>query len=207
MCGRRYHVFIKDVQTCRNSSVVEMLKLWGCRIFSRKNYRSWHLCWVCVLHYEGRILKAILKNGVFTTSKLSGAPRFTSPGDQPFPLRERPKKSTKAQVYDARRWCKWEVCFCLNSWAAEKVARKSGCKGTYALRQVPGHDRVLMTPVEPMHLVKNIAEHIVHLISGIKDSRKVWLDEQARGRFSLAWVVPNSRQLPPVPFVPSSSES
>ena len=42
----------------------------------------------------------------------------------------------------------------------KKVACKSGCKGTYALWQVPGHDRVLMTPVEPMHAVKNIAEHI-----------------------------------------------
>ena len=85
-------------------------------------------------------------------------------------------------------------------------ARKSGCKGTYTLRQVPGHDRLLMTPVEPMHLVKNIAERIVHLISGIEDSRKVHLDEQAKGRFSSAWVVTSSRQLPPATFVLSSSE-
>ena len=86
---------------------------------------------------------------------------------------------------------------CVSASTAEQqkeVARKSGCKGTYALQQIPGHDRVLMTPVEPMLLVKNIAEHIVQLISGIKDSRKVFLDEQARGRFSSAWVVSNSRQ-------------
>ena len=37
----------------------------------------------------------------------------------------------------------------------KKVAQKSGCKGPYSLRRLPGHDR-FNTPVDPMHLIKNI---------------------------------------------------
>ena len=88
----------------------------------------------------------------------------------------------------------------------KKEVRKTGCKGSYALRKAPGHDRVRMTPVEPMHLIKNIAEHMVLLISGVEDSKKVRLDEQVRGRFPSAWVSPGCKQLPPAPFVLSSSE-
>lgn len=39
-----------------------------------------------------------------------------------------------------------------------------GCKGPYSLRRLPFHDRYQNTPVEPMHLLKNIAEHIVKLL-------------------------------------------
>ena len=53
---------------------------------------------------------------------------------------------------------------------------KEARKGMYAFRQVPGHDAVLMTPVKPMHLVKNITEYIRHLISGIEASTKDCLD-------------------------------
>ena len=88
----------------------------------------------------------------------------------------------------------------------KKEVRKSGCKGTYALRKLPGHDRVLMTPVEPMHLIKNIAEHVVLLISGMEDSKKVRLEEQHRGRFESAWISRNTKQLPPAPFVLTAME-
>ena len=88
----------------------------------------------------------------------------------------------------------------------KKEVRKTGCKGTYPLRKAPGHDRIRMTSVEPMHLVKNIVEHMVLLISGVEDSRKVRLEEQMRGRFPSTWVSSGSKQLPPAPFVLSSSE-
>ena len=63
-----------------------------------------------------------------------------------------------------------------------------------------------MTLVEPMHLVKNIAEQLVLLVSGIQDSRKVHLEEQMRGGFPSAGVPPGSKLLPPATFVLSSSE-
>lgn len=53
------------------------------------------------------------------------------------------------------------------------IARETGCKGNYALRKLPNHDRFLNTPVEPIHLIKNIVEHVVCLLSGLEDSYKV----------------------------------
>ena len=53
----------------------------------------------------------------------------------------------------------------------KKLARLSGCKGTYSLSQLSNHDRYLNTPVEPMHLLKNVVEHVVRLLSGAEDSR------------------------------------
>ena len=50
------------------------------------------------------------------------------------------------------------------------LQQDTGCKGLYALRRLPGHDRLLNTPVDPMHLIKNVAEHIVRLVSGTEDS-------------------------------------
>ena len=58
------------------------------------------------------------------------------------------------------------------------IALETGCKGTYALRRLPNHDRYLNTPVEPMHLIKNIVEHIVKLLSGVEDSIKVRAEEK-----------------------------
>ena len=61
----------------------------------------------------------------------------------------------------------------------EKIgkARITGCKGSYSLRKLPLHDRILNTPVDPMHLVKNIAEHCVKFITGIEDSLVRWLSK------------------------------
>lgn len=53
------------------------------------------------------------------------------------------------------------------------IARETGCKGNYALRKLPNHDRFLNTSVEPIHLIKNIVEHVVCLLSGLEDSYKV----------------------------------
>lgn len=66
-----------------------------------------------------------------------------------------------------------------------QIAQETGCKGTYALRKLPNHDRILGTPVEPMHLIKNIVEHVVRLITGSEDSHKV---QQEKG-FAIGSVI------------------
>ena len=50
------------------------------------------------------------------------------------------------------------------------LIQKTGCKGAYALRRASSHNRILNTPVDPMHLVKNIVEHVVNVIVGSEDS-------------------------------------
>ena len=50
-----------------------------------------------------------------------------------------------------------------------------------------------------MHLIKNILEHLVHLISGVEDSRRVREEERLRNRFESSWIT-TSTQLPPAPF-------
>lgn len=66
------------------------------------------------------------------------------------------------------------------------MLQNSGCTGDY-LRRLPFHDRFLNTPVEPMHLLKNISERIVKLLSGLRDTLKVRLDEKERKRFCTSW--------------------
>ena len=54
-----------------------------------------------------------------------------------------------------------------------------------------------------MHLVKNISEHIVKLISGSEDSAKVRNEEQLRGRFASSWLIQGQGSksiLPPTPY-------
>jgi hypothetical protein len=90
----------------------------------------------------------------------------------------------------------------------KKIFQESGCKGPYSLIKLPSHDRYLSTPVEPMHLIKNIAEHIVKLLSGIEDSLKVRLEEKNRKRFRTAWVKSGHERepLPQAPFSLSQQE-
>ena len=80
------------------------------------------------------------------------------------------------------------------------IAQKHGCKGSYSLRQMPYHDRIINTPVEPMHLVKDIVEHIVRLLCGMEDSFKVRREEKMRGRFPTSWIQEGDDNLPPAPF-------
>ena len=70
----------------------------------------------------------------------------------------------------------------------KKIHQETGCKGSYALRRLPHHDRYLNTPVEPMHLFKNLAEHIVKLLSGFSDTEKVRNEEQNCSRFKEVWI-------------------
>ena len=65
--------------------------------------------------------------------------------------------------------------------ARTTLMQRTGCKGSYTLHRLPHHERHINTPVEPMHWVKNISEHIVRMISGSADSIKVRSKEQLRG--------------------------
>lgn len=92
----------------------------------------------------------------------------------------------------------------------KEVIQSCGCTGDYSLRRLPNHDRYLNTPVEPMHVLKNIAERIVKLLSGITDTVKVRLDEQKRKRFRSSWIKESSKAgssitIPQAPFSISKS--
>ena len=88
-----------------------------------------------------------------------------------------------------------------------KLVQSDGCKGKYILRKLPFHDRFLSMPVEPMHLIKDIIEHIVKLLGGFEDSVKVRNEEQTRNRFRCSWIEKgNSKVLPPAPFTLSKEE-
>ena len=62
-----------------------------------------------------------------------------------------------------------------------------GYKGVSPLHKLPQHERILNTPVDPMHLIKNVGSHIVNLISGHEDSVKVRQQEKHLGRFKNLW--------------------
>lgn len=82
-----------------------------------------------------------------------------------------------------------------------EIAQECGCKGSYSLRKLPLHERLLNTPVEPMHLIKNIVAHCINLIAGHEDSYKVREEEKFRKRFPTAWVEDQCQsKLPPAPF-------
>ena len=88
----------------------------------------------------------------------------------------------------------------------KQIVRQSGCTGVYSLRKLPNHDRYLNTPVEPMHLIKNIAERVVKLLSGETDTVKVRMEEKQRNRFRSSWttvITENGKEkiyVPPAPF-------
>ena len=97
--------------------------------------------------------------------------------------------------------------------ARTALTQSTGCKGSNSLRRLPHHDRHVNTPVDPMHLIKNIAEHVVKLITGVEDSIKVRTEEHTRGRFVSSRPIVNDPTkktkkiaLPPAPFRLSKSD-
>lgn len=44
------------------------------------------------------------------------------------------------------------------------ILQQSGCKGPYALQRAPYHERILNTPVDPMHVIKNIVDRFISLV-------------------------------------------
>ena len=117
--------------------------------------------------------------------------------------RKQPGKKTMAYINAANRKyaaasTKKEKC---------KQIKRNGCKGTCVLQKLPYHDRFLDTPVKPMHLIKDISEHIVRLLAGVEDSIKVRREEQSRRRFSSSWPTDSTRNLlPAAPFTFSREE-
>lgn len=81
-----------------------------------------------------------------------------------------------------------------------ELSQIDGCKGSYALRNLPHHDRLLNTPVEPMHLIKDIVEHIVRFIAGVEYSVKVRKEEKSCGRFPMSWITKEQEKLPAAVF-------
>ena len=118
---------------------------------------------------------------------------FPEKSVKPFPS---PKTMTYIDSANAK------YCAATSITERKQLSQVTGCKGPYSLRRLPFHDRYLNTPVEPMHLLKNIAEHIVKLVSGIADSVKVRQEEEMRHRFRSAWVRSgdDGKVLPPAPF-------
>ena len=82
----------------------------------------------------------------------------------------------------------------------KEIVQETGCKGHCAFQTLPHYDRYLNTPVEPMHLIKNIVEHMVRLISGGEDSEKVRAEEKQRGGFRSSWMKEGKSTLPAAPF-------
>ena len=83
----------------------------------------------------------------------------------------------------------------------KEVFQETGCKGPYPLRKLDLHDRIKNTPIDPMHLIKNIVVHVVNLIAGHEDSHKVRAEEKFRRRFPASWITdPYKGILPPAPF-------
>ena len=82
-----------------------------------------------------------------------------------------------------------------------EILRKTGCKGSYSLARLPLHDCISGTPIDPMHLVKDITEHCIRLITGYEDSVQVRNEEKHRKRFHSSGVEDErSSKLPSAPF-------
>ena len=154
------------------------------------------LLWLRLLLYYWWIFSAASKNCLPWSSCIS-----TGSGSSPSWPHEYvppiPKPKTQAYI----DWANGSYSAAVTNKERIKLARETGCKGPYSLRRLPHHDRYLSTPVEPVHLLKNVAERIVHTLNGIKDSLKVRREEE-RGRFRNTWVATGNekRPLPDAPF-------
>lgn len=124
------------------------------------------------------------------------------PSKDPVPLSPPQLKTT--EFVDSHNG---QLAAASTSAARHEVMRRSGCTGAYSLRSLPFHDRLLNTPVEPMHLLKNISERIVNIISGVTDTAKVRNEEKNLSRFKMSWVKMverNGKQVQCIPEAPFS---
>ena len=139
--------------------------------------------------------------------------RFLSPGDVlrrddiNFPMKVKhftqpPLLKTTSFVHEANK------IYVDETDANEKkmILQQTGCKGPYALHRSPLHERILNTPVEPMHVIKNVVKRMVELISGQEDSQKVRMEEKRRNRFRSSWITKEGSKLPAAPFVLSKEQ-
>ena len=127
-----------------------------------------------------------------------------------FPTKEVADKPPQAKTMEYVEKAISDVAKALSAKERKEVIQKCGCTGDYSLRRLPNHNRYLNTPVEPMHVLKNVAERIVKLLSGVTDTIKVRLDEQRRKRFRSTWVKKSSEDgsstiIPQAPFTISKT--
>ena len=72
------------------------------------------------------------------------------------------------------------------------------------MRALPCHNRIASTPAKPMHLIKNIAEHLVHFLV----MSKIYLSslkERLWNHFGSSWIIV-CNELPPALFSLSSDQ-
>ena len=79
------------------------------------------------------------------------------------------------------------------------ILQQSGYKGPYALQRAPYQEHILNTPIDPMHVIKNIVDRFISLV----DERILTKYEMKNngGRFHSTWLKEGSNVLPPAPFV------
>lgn len=56
--------------------------------------------------------------------------------------------------------------FIYNRHHAQLIAKFTGCKASYALMDLPHHDRINQTVPDAMHTIKDCVEKLVYLITG-----------------------------------------
>lgn len=113
-----------------------------------------------------------------------------------------PKLKTTEYVNDANQ----KYVAAHTSTERKELAQQTGCKGPCVLEKLPFHDRLLNTPVDPMHLIKNIVSHCVNLVAGNADSAKVREEEKLRKRFPMSWMIGSQGKLRPAPFCLSKED-
>ena len=82
----------------------------------------------------------------------------------------------------------------------KEVFQETGCKGPYPLRKLDLHDRIKNTPIDPMHLIKNIVVHVVNLIAGHEDLIKSVQKRNFEGDFLHHGLQTLIKAYPPAPF-------
>jgi len=82
----------------------------------------------------------------------------------------------------------------------KRIIKETGCKASFPLQLLDNHNRYDDVPVDPMHLMKNVVEHVVKLINGDNDTEKVRKQEEHLGRFRSTWMKPGDSKLPSAPF-------
>ena len=76
-----------------------------------------------------------------------------------------PKTSADWQI-KYPQWVILFMCLHVHRTQAKAIAKSTGCKGSYSLMNLPGHDRVRQTVPDAMHTVKDCVEKLVFLVIG-----------------------------------------
>ena len=84
-----------------------------------------------------------------------------------FPRKyEEKREPPKQKVYEEMKPYHKAYDNASNRAQATLIAKSTGCKATYSLMRLPGHDRVNQTVPDAMHTIKDSIEKLVYLIIG-----------------------------------------